>query len=509
MMLLRPKKNLPPGPFALPILGHLHLLKKPLHQTLQTLSAKYGPVLFLKFGTCPVLVVSSPDAMEQCFGSNDLTLANRPQCLSADYLTYNYTAVFWSPYCPSWRWQRRLIYTEILSWKSIQQSSPTRMEEVGCLVRGLFNVVVSSSSKSKHGRPEKVAVDLRFVLSSLTNNMMLRMAVGHRLVEEQHAYTDVEKQAYLELRKSVYPGLGMNICDYLPLLRHLGYRGMEKAFQRTHRVRDQYVQNLVDQVRSRRIHSPPLNCTGSHDQELRKGSPSLVDTFLSKQESEPDFYSDEVIKTILIMMLVAGTGVPTFTLEWAMSLLLNHPEAMRKLKAEIDNQVGHERLINESDLPKLPYLKCVLNEALRLYPTLPLMNPHFSSEPFTVGGYDIPAGTVVMANLWALHRNPTVWEDPDEFKPERFEEAALDGHKCSKFAPFGMGRRSCAGALMGMTMTSLPLGALIQCFDWERIGIEKEDMECGAIGGAALRKEKPLHALCTPRQHLTLLLSHV
>ncbi|KAJ4848519.1 hypothetical protein Tsubulata_014448, partial [Turnera subulata] len=341
--LLRPKKNLPPRPFALPILGHLHLLKKPLHQTLQTLSAKYGPVLFLRFGTCPVLVVSSPDAMEQCFRSNDLTLANRSRCLSADYLTYNYTA---------------------------------------------------------------------------TNNMMLRMAVGHRLVEEQHAYTDVEKQAYLELRKSVYPGLGMNICDYLPLLRHLGYRGMEKAFQRTHRVRDQYVQNLVDQVRSRRIHSPPpLNCTGSHDQELRKGSPSLVDTFLSMQESKPDFYSDEVIKTILIMMLVAGTGVPTFTLEWAMSLLLNHPEAMRKLKAEIDNQVGHERLINESDLPKLPYLKCVMNEALRLYPTLPLMNPHFSSEPFTVGGYDIPVGTVVMANLWALHRNLNVWEDPDEFNP--------------------------------------------------------------------------------------------
>ncbi|KAJ4839677.1 hypothetical protein Tsubulata_019210 [Turnera subulata] len=77
-----------------------------------------------------------------------------------------------------------------------------------------------------------------------------------------------------------------------------------------------------------------------------------------------------------------------------------------------------------------------------------------------------------MANLWALHRNPNAWEDRDEFRPERFEEAALDGPNCSKFAPFGMGRRSCAGALMGMSMTSLPLGALIQCFDWDRIGIE-------------------------------------
>ncbi|KAJ4839674.1 hypothetical protein Tsubulata_019204, partial [Turnera subulata] len=298
------KKNLPPGPFALPIIGHLHLLKKPLHETLQTLSAKYGSVLFLKFGTRPVLVVSSPDAMEQCFKNNDLTLANRPPCMAADYLTYNYTAVFWSPYCPSWRWQRRLIYTELLSWKSIQHSSPTRMEEVGCLVRGLFKqLVVSSSSKSKYGRAEKVAVDLKFLFSLLTNNLMMRMAVGHRLVEEQHAYTDMEKQAYLELVKVIFSGLEMNICDYLPFLRHLGYGGMEKTIQRTNRERDQYVQNLVDQVRSSRIHSPPPLNTGHHDHELWKGSS--------------------------LMMLVAGTAIPSFTLEWAMSLLLNHPEARK------------------------------------------------------------------------------------------------------------------------------------------------------------------------------------
>ncbi|KAJ4834803.1 hypothetical protein Tsubulata_040682, partial [Turnera subulata] len=218
---------------------------------------------------------------------------------------------------------------------------------------------------------------------------------------------------------------------------------MEKTIQRTNRERDQYVQNLVNQVRSTRIHSPPPLNTGHHDHELRKGSSSLVETLLSMQESEPDFYSDEVIKTILIvsiyvsisvpsMMLLAGTTGASLALEWAMSLLLNHSEAMRKLKAEIDNQVGHERLINESDLPKLPYVKCVMNKALRLYPPLSLILPHSSSESFTVGGYEI----------WAPHRNPNVWEDPDEFKPERFEEAALDGPHCSKFAPFGMGKHS-------------------------------------------------------------------
>ncbi|KAJ4822917.1 hypothetical protein Tsubulata_017657 [Turnera subulata] len=206
-----------------------------------------------------------------------------------------------------------------------------------------------------------------------------------------------------------------------------------------------------------------------------------------------------------VMMMLAGAGTSTFVLEWAMSLLLNHPDAMRKVRAEIDEQVGHERLVNESDLPKLPYLKCVINETLRLYPILPVLLPHFSSQSCTVGGFEIPAGTILMANIWAMHRDPKVWEEPGEFKPERFEAASQEP-RSSKFAPFGMGRRACPGATMGMHITSLPLGALVQCFEWEKIGLQ-EDMDC--FPGFPLFKKKPLHALCTPRQSLVNLLSQI
>ncbi|KAJ4830624.1 hypothetical protein Tsubulata_039365 [Turnera subulata] len=205
-------------------------------------------------------------------------------------------------------------------------------------------------------------------------------------------------------------------------------------------------------------------------------------------------------------MLVAGAGASALTLEWAMSLLLTHPEAMRKLRAEIDSQVGDDqRLTNESDLPKLPYLKCVINETLRLYPVLSLMLPHSSSRACTVGGFEVPAGTVLMANLWAMHRDPKVWEDPDEFRPERIE-AALNEPKCSKFAPIGIGRRSCPGAGMGVHIASLTAGVLVQCFEWEKIGLQ-EDMEY--VISTSLRKKIPSQALCTPRQHLLHLLSHV
>ncbi len=87
---------------------------------------------------------------------------------------------------------------------------------------------------------------------------------------------------------------------------------------------------------------------------------------------------------------------------------LNHPEVLKKVKAEIDSQVGCGRLLNDSDFAKLPYLRCVINETLRLYPPQPLLLPHFSSEDCIVGGFHIPRGTILLVNAWFMHRDPNL-----------------------------------------------------------------------------------------------------
>ncbi|KAK3007758.1 hypothetical protein RJ639_013494 [Escallonia herrerae] len=127
-----------------------------------------------------------------------------------------------------------------------------------------------------------------------------------------------------------------------------------------------------------------------------------------------------------------------------MTLLLNHPDVLKKARAELDNLVGLERLVEESDLAKL--------------------------------------------------QDPRVWEDPTSFKPERFETGEVEGHR---LMPFGMGRRSCPGASLAQRVVGLVLASLIQCFEWVRVSENQIDLTEGT--GLSMPKLEPLVAMCRAR----------
>ena len=123
-----------------------------------------------------------------------------------------------------------------------------------------------------------------------------------------------------------------------------------------------------------------------------------------------------------------------------MSNLLNCPNILKKVRDEIDSQIGQEKLIEELDVSKLQYLQCIISETLRLYPLGPLLVPHMSSIDCIIGGYDVPRGTMLLVNAWAIHRDPKMWDDATSFKPERFGNGESEAYK---FMPFGIGRRTC------------------------------------------------------------------
>ncbi|KAK7282085.1 hypothetical protein RIF29_10617 [Crotalaria pallida] len=104
---------------------------------------------------------------------------------------------------------------------------------------------------------------------------------------------------------------------------------------------------------------------------------SMIDHLLSLQElSQPRYYTDEIIKGLILAMLFARTDSSSSTLEWALCNLLNHPEILKKTRDELDTHIGQDQLLNEFDLSKLPYLKNIILETLRLYPPAPLLIPH-------------------------------------------------------------------------------------------------------------------------------------
>lgn len=175
-------------------------------------------------------------------------------------------------------------------------------------------------------------------------------------------------------------------------------------------------------------------------------------------------------------MFAAGTDTTYTVLEWAMTELLRNPEILRKVQNEVQGIVKEKQHITEDDLENMHYLKAVIKETLRLHPPIPLLVPRESIQDVKVMGYDIAAGTLVITNSWAIGRDPTSWEEPNEFRPERFLGTSIDfkGHDF-ELIPFGAGRRGCPGTMFAMAINELALANLLHKFDWALPG--------GARGG--------------------------
>lgn len=214
---LRVRNNLPPSPPSLPIIGHLHLLKKPLHRNFQNLSAKYGPVMSLRLGSKLAVVISSSAAVEECFTKNDVVLANRPRLLIGKYIGYNYTTMIAAPYGDHWRNLRRIGAIEIFSLSRINEFADIRRDEVNRLVRKLSHNSIHQFSK----------VEIQTAMSELTFNISMRMAAGKRYYGED-VTNEEEARRFRELIKEIVAIGGVsNPGDFLPIMNWIS-NGFER-----------------------------------------------------------------------------------------------------------------------------------------------------------------------------------------------------------------------------------------------------------------------------------------
>ncbi|KAM0951436.1 putative cytochrome P450 [Dioscorea sansibarensis] len=479
-------------PLALPILGHLHLLQSPIHQSLTKLNQKHGHVLHLLFGSRPVLVISSPSATKECFTNNDIMFANRPLMLAGKHFGYNHTNVVFSLYNQHWRVLRRFMALHALSPSCL----PSFSSDVHSLILKLY-------SGAGEGYKYFKKVEVREMMFDLMMNVILGLIAGKNYYGEGCGDPE-EGRRFRKLVEEVFLLSGASTLeDFIPIVKWMRIGGAEKKMERLVKELDEFYQKIIEE---RRRVGKWKEYDDHGDQEKKS---HIIDVMLAMQEKEKkDHYSDVAIKGMMTSLLVAGTETTAGTMEWVMALLLNHPDALKKAKAEIKEQVGHGHLIKDSDISKLHYLNNVIKETLRLFPAGPLLVPHESSQDCTVSGSHIPKGTMLLVNIYAMQRDNQLWDNPLEFKPERF--ASYDHvHEDEgyKYIPFGTGRRRCPGESLAWKVMGLTLGALIQCFEWERVGKELVDLSEGT--GISMPLAKPVQAMYKPCMDMHAVLSQL
>ncbi|KAF0904465.1 hypothetical protein E2562_034744 [Oryza meyeriana var. granulata] len=205
--------------------------------------------------------------------------------------------------------------------------------------------------------------------------------------------------------------------------------------------------------------------------------------------------TDDQLMLLLSESILAAADTVLVTTEWAMFELAKNPEKQVRLYQEIREVCGDET-VTEEDLPRLPYLNAVFHETLRRHSPVPVLTPRLVHRDTTLGGYDVPAGTQMMINIYGCHMDDKVWESPEEWSPERFLGEGFRGADRFKTLGFGGGRRVCAGSIQAVSITSVAVARFVQEFEWRlRDGDEgKEDtMQFTAL------KRHPLYAHLTPR----------
>ncbi|KAI7734490.1 hypothetical protein M8C21_030298, partial [Ambrosia artemisiifolia] len=284
------------------------------------------------------------------------------------------------------------------------------------------------------------------------------------------------------------------VADALPFIGWMDLGGHQKAMERVARDLDLMFGKWLEEHRRKRSSSNVVEVNDFMDVMIQ----------LVEDDEIAGYNADTIIKATCESLIAGGADTTTVMLTWTLSLLLNNRYALEKVQEELDTQVGKDRpRLNESDINKLVYLQAVVKETLRLYPAAFLNAPRAFTKDCNIAGYHVPKGTWLLINIWKLHRDPKIWSDPNEFRPERFlspNHMGLDV-KGSNFEliPFGAGRRSCPGIGLADQMLLTVLATLLQNFDISSPDDAPIDMSASA--GLTNAKATPLEVLVSPRLH--------
>ena len=183
----------------------------------------------------------------------------------------------------------------------------------------------------------------------------------------------------------------------------------------------------------------------------------------ARDEKTGEGMSDRQLRDEVITLFVAGHETTANALSWSSYLLSTHVAVARKMRAEVDEAL-QGRIPTAADLPNLPYTRMVIDETLRLYPPAWITNRR-AIEDDTICGYRIPADAIVSISPYVTHRDPTLWQNPEGFDPDRFAPERSSGRPHFAYFPFGGGPHQCIGKGFALLEATLVLALLTQRYE--------------------------------------------
>ncbi|GAA0176352.1 oxygenase [Lithospermum erythrorhizon] len=455
--------KLPPGPTPWPLIGNIHQLGNMNHVSLANFAKIYGPIMSFKLGHKPLIVASSPSIAMEILKKQDLVLSGRdaPRAFPYSRKELNQISMWTEEYNETSKYLRSLCKVELFSGKALTSQECLRATKVLEMVEFL---------KAREGEVVNIS-QLAFATNfNLLGNILLSKDLINLEEEIENNSTKIL------LRRLIDVASVPNLADLYIAFSELDLQGIRKKTKGLWQEAWSIWEPIVEERRN--------NIHGNKDFKYQ----DFVDTLVGQK------FTNDGINQILMELFFAGSDTTTSTIEWMMSELIKNPRVMNNLRKELEKEIGQDTSIKESQLLHLPYLQACLKETLRLHPSAPLLLPRRAIEMCQVMNFTIPKNAQVLVNVWAIGRDPIVWEEPLEFKPERFLNSPIDfkGNDF-EFLPFGSGRRMCPGYTMAARQIPLVIALLIQNFDWSLPKEEQPNMlDMKEKFGITLQKQQPL-----------------
>ncbi|KAI3757391.1 hypothetical protein L6452_04928 [Arctium lappa] len=456
---------LPPGPYPWPIIGNFFHFGKNLHLRLADMARVHGPLMSLHLGQQILIVGSSSIVASEILKTHDQTLSGRAVSRllqKREPTAHNMNLVFTSECNDGWRTLRNIYKSELFSRKALETKVKMRENKVVEMMKYLG---------SKEGE-EIVIKKVAFATSvNILGNALLSIdlvdfegnGIGARIMKSLKRLAGLASMPLL--------------ADLYPVLSSWDLQGWYK--QVMHIIHGELGDIWRDTLQRKR-----------NENNVCSDLKDFTDILIEKG------FTDQQINPLMQELFAAGTETTSATTEWLMVELLRNQKLMQKARNEVTKNINSD-VVKESDLVHLPFLEACYKETLRLHPAGPLLLPHRAIEPCEMMGYTIPKDSQIMVNVWAINRDPKVWDDPLSFKPERFVGSKLS-YKGNdfEFLPFGSGRRMCPGEAMASKIVLLTVASLILNFDWVLPNdVNPNDIDMEEEMDIAMHKKEPLHVI--------------